>query len=131
MEERLRPLSLRGFVEIVTSLSSFTDSDPFQDNQDLLIVSGVFSFPDSSSGNVAIFSFGNNTWTRLGKDSDLPGPVTATEVNDGNSSSIFVTGKSSDGSQSYLSFWNGLNWTQLRELFDNETHVGDEDLSFV
>jgi len=40
----------------------------------------------------------------LGKDGDLPGPVAATEVNDGNSSSIFVTGRSTDGSKSYLSF---------------------------
>lgn len=92
-------------------------------NQDSLIVSGVLSFPDSSSGNVAIFSFGNNTWTKLGKDGDLPGPVTAAEVNDGNSSSIFVTGKSTDGTQSYLSYWNGFNWTQLQSDFGSNTNI--------
>lgn len=102
---------------VVIRQFSVTDSDFFQDNQNTLIVSGDFSFPDSSSGNVALYSFGNNTWTRLGKDGDLPGPVTAAEVNDGNSSSIFVSGKSTDGKQSYLSFWNGFNWTQLRESF--------------
>jgi hypothetical protein len=105
-----------GFVQTVPVLSSLTNFKFLQDNQNSLIVSGALSFPDGSSGNVAIFSLGNNTWEKLGKDGDLPGPVTAAEVNDGNSSSIFVTGKSTDGTQSYLSFWNGLNWTQLREF---------------
>jgi hypothetical protein len=95
---------------------SVTDLGSFQDDQDLLVASGAFSFPDSSSVNVALFSFGNNTWTNLGKDGDLPGPVTALEVNAGNSSSIFAAGKSTDGTKSYLSFWNGLTWSLLREF---------------
>jgi len=93
-----------------------TDFGFFQDDQDSLVASGAFSFPDSSLVNVALFSFGNNTWTKLGKDGDLPGPVTALEVNAGNSSSIFAAGKSTDGTRSYLSFWNGLTWTLLREF---------------
>lgn len=131
MADKLPLLSWQGFVETIATFSSVTDFDLFQDNQDSLIVSGAFLFPDNSLGNVAIFSFGNNTWTRLGKDGDLPGPVTATEVNDGNSSSIFVTGKSTDGSQLYLSFWNGSNWNQLRESFDIKTRPCDEYLPFV
>jgi len=95
---------------------SVTDLVFSRGNQDSLVVSGAFSLPDSSSGNVALFSLGNNTWTRLGKDGDLPGPATAVEVNAGNSSSIFAAGKSTDGTKSYLSFWNGLTWTLFREF---------------
>ena len=95
---------------------SVADFDFCQDNQDSLVASGAFSFPDSSSVNVALFLFGNNTWTKLGKDGDLPGPVTALEVNAGNLSSIFAAGKSTDGTKPYLSFWNGLTWTPLREF---------------
>lgn len=93
-----------------------TDLVFFQNNQDSLVASGAFSLPDSSSVNVALFSFGNNTWTGLGKDGDLPGPVTAAEVNDGNSSSVFVAGRSTNGTTPYLSFWNGLTWSLLREF---------------
>ena len=117
MADRFRLLSWLGFVQTVARPPSVTDLNFSQDNQDSLIASGSFSFPDSSSANVALFSFGNNTWTRLGKDGDLPGPVTAVEVNDGNSSSIFAAGKSTDGTNPYLSFWNGLTWTLLRKFF--------------
>ena len=95
---------------------SVTDLNFFQSNQDSLVASGAFSLSDSSPANIALFSFGNNTWIQLGKDSDLPGPVTAVEVNAGNSSSIFAAGKSTNGTTSYLSFWNGLTWTLLSEF---------------
>lgn len=39
------------------------------------------------------FSFSNTTWTPLGASTDLPGPVTALEVNDKNASSIFAAGR--------------------------------------
>lgn len=48
----------------------------------------------------------------IGSGSDLPGPVEALEVNNGNSSSIFAAGRSSDGSP-FLSFWNGAKWSTL------------------
>lgn len=108
-------MSWLGFVHIVTRSPSVIDVGFVQDNQDLLVTSGAFSLPDNPSVNVALFSFGNNTWTRLGKDGDFLGPVTALEVNAGNLSSIFAAGKSTDGTESYLSFWNGSNWALLRE----------------
>jgi len=103
-------------VHALTRLLSVTNLIFLQNSQDSLVASGTFSLSDSSPANVALFSFGNNTWTRLGKDSDLPGPVTAVEVNAGNSSSIFAAGKSTNGTTSYLSFWNGLTWTLLSEF---------------
>ena len=79
-----------------------------------------------------MFSFANSTWVPVGSGTDIPGPVTAVTVDNGNSSSVFAAGRyvvceaitcgetyefcsyrSSDGSQSFLSFWNGLTWTLL------------------
>lgn len=120
-----------GFVQTATRPSSVTDLGLFQDNQDSLVASGAFSLSDSSPANVALFSFENNTWTRLGKDGDFPGPVTALEVNDGNSSSIFAAGKSTDGTKSYLTFWNGLNWTLLREFSHPYECACDDNLRFI
>ena len=59
------------------------------------MASGSLSLPSSSAFavSVATFSFSNNTWTGLGNEGDLPGPATAVEVNNGNSSSIFAAGR--------------------------------------
>lgn len=88
----------------------------FQDNQNILVASGSVGLSGNSGAGIATFSFSNNTWVGLGAQGDLPGLVTAVEVNNGNVSSIFAAGKSTDGTTSFLSFWNGASWTPLREL---------------
>lgn len=82
-------------------------------NQDILVVSGSIRLADETVSNVAQFSFVNATWIPLGTATDLPGPVTAVEVNNKNSSSIFAAGQSSDRASTFLSFWNGVTWTNL------------------
>lgn len=90
-----------------------------------------------ATANVAQYTISNTTWHAIGTGSDLPGVVTAVEVNGGNASSIFAAGRSvsstlylrcilinhtrsSDGSTAFLSFWNGDNWTLLREYLSLE-----------
>jgi len=49
----------------------------------------------------------------IGHASQIPGPVTACAVDNGNSSSIFAAGSASDGSSPFLIFWNGQEWKSL------------------
>lgn len=49
--------------------------------------------PNNVLCNVAQYSFSNATWSPVGNPSDIPGLVTAVEVNGGNSSSIFAAGR--------------------------------------
>lgn len=76
-------------VLVLNSISYFT----CQDNQDNLIAAGSFALSDNTLVNVAQFVFQNSSWSALGKGSDLPGPITAMEVNNGNGSSIFAAGR--------------------------------------
>ncbi|KAF7362018.1 SH3 domain-containing protein [Mycena venus] len=92
-------------------------------NQDYLIASGSIALSDNTAANVVQFAFANRTWASIGKGSDLPGPVTAVEVNAGNTSSIFAAGRSSDASSSFLSFWNGVSWTALSSTLESNTTV--------
>ncbi|KAJ7262315.1 cortical protein marker for cell polarity-domain-containing protein [Mycena haematopus] len=92
-------------------------------NQDYLIASGSIALSDNTPANVVQFAFANSTWASVGKGSDLPGPVTAVEVNAGNTSSIFVAGRSTDASSSFLSFWNGISWTALSSTLESNTTV--------
>ncbi|KAJ7045370.1 cortical protein marker for cell polarity-domain-containing protein [Mycena alexandri] len=92
-------------------------------NQDYLITAGSIALSDNTAANVAQFSFANATWASVGSGSDLPGPVTAVEVNAGNASSIFAAGRSSDASSSFLSFWNGATWTALSSTLESNTTV--------
>lgn len=85
------------------------------DKLDTIVVAGSLALADGTPSNVAEFSISNTTWSAVGSSSDLPGPVTAMEVNDGNSSSIFAAGQSTDGSASFLSFWNGQSWNNVGE----------------
>ncbi|KAG6820890.1 hypothetical protein H0H93_010234 [Arthromyces matolae] len=55
-------------------------------DQESLIASGSTALSDNTPANVVQFSFANNTWTALGDSGELPGPVTAVEVNNGNAS---------------------------------------------
>ncbi|KAF8622348.1 hypothetical protein AX15_007080 [Amanita polypyramis BW_CC] len=92
-------------------------------NQELLIVAGSIKLSDGTITNVAQYSLNNETWTSIGSGSDLPGPVTAVEVNDGNVRSIFAAGRSNDSSTSFLSFWNGQKWTSLESSFESNTTI--------
>ncbi|KAJ6499441.1 cortical protein marker for cell polarity-domain-containing protein [Mycena sanguinolenta] len=92
-------------------------------NQDFLIASGSIALSDNTAANVVQYAFANTTWVSVGKGSDIPGPVTAVEVNAGNVSSIFVAGRSTDASSSFLSFWNGISWTALSSALESNTTV--------
>lgn len=60
---------------------------------DSLIAAGSVALADSTSANVASYSLTNSTWSSVGQGSDLPGPVTALEINNGNASSVFAAGR--------------------------------------
>ncbi|KAK0212989.1 cortical protein marker for cell polarity-domain-containing protein [Desarmillaria ectypa] len=92
------------------------------DNQELLVVAGSIALSDNTEANVVQFSFSNSSWTSVGSGGDIPGPVTALEVNSANSSSIFAAGKTSDGA-SFLTFWNGQSWSILSSSFESSTVV--------
>jgi hypothetical protein len=64
-----------------------------QSNEEYLIASGSIALSDNTAANVAQFTFSNTSWASVGSGSDLPGPVTAVEVNAGNASSIFAAGR--------------------------------------
>ncbi|GLB37220.1 putative cortical protein marker for cell polarity [Lyophyllum shimeji] len=91
-------------------------------NQEFLVASGSIALSDNTV-NVVQFGFANSTWTPLGTPGELPGPVSALEVNNGNASSIFAAGRSSDGSSSFLSFWNGVHWSTIGSTFQGGTTV--------
>ena len=69
------------------------NGDLQQDKDDVIVVAGSVALADSTPATVAAFSISNNTWSAVGSSSQLPGPVTAIGVNDGNSSSIFAAGR--------------------------------------
>lgn len=100
----------------------------------MVVVAGSVALADSTPATVAAFYISNGTWAAVGDANNLPGPVTAVGVNDGNSSSIFAAGRygsilssfiygfskynviilrSSDGSSPFLYFWNGQSWNSL------------------
>ncbi|KAK0455134.1 cortical protein marker for cell polarity-domain-containing protein [Armillaria borealis] len=92
------------------------------DNEELLVTAGSIALSDNTEANVAQFSFSNSSWASVGSGADIPGPVTALEVNSANSSSIFAAGKTSDGA-SFLTFWNGQTWSTLSSTFQSSTVV--------
>lgn len=59
----------------------------------MIVIAGSLALADGTGANVAEFSIANSTWSAVGGTSELPGPVTALEVNNGNASSIFAAGK--------------------------------------
>lgn len=93
-----------------------TQSFAEQSNQEILIAAGSIALPDNTISNVAQYSLPNATWLAVGTGSEIPGPVQAVEVNNGNSSSVFAAGKTTDGT-SFLSFWNGAKWVTLGTIF--------------
>ncbi|KAG7090837.1 hypothetical protein E1B28_009919 [Marasmius oreades] len=90
-------------------------------NQDLVVVAGSITLSDNKAANVVQYIVSNNTWSALGSGSDLPGPVTAVEVNGGNIDSVFAAGKSSDSS--FLMFYNGTRWTPLASTLQKDSVV--------
>jgi hypothetical protein len=68
-------------------------SDLHKSNPALLVAGGSIVLPDGSPANIAAYSFTNNTWLPVGQGSQIPGPVTACEVDNGNASSIFAAGR--------------------------------------
>ncbi|KAH9942312.1 cortical protein marker for cell polarity-domain-containing protein [Epithele typhae] len=88
-----------------------------------LIVGGSIALADGTSANVATYAFANSTWSAVGDGSDLPGPVTAVEINNNNASSIFAAGRSTDNTTSFLSFWNGVSWTSVGSTLQSTTEV--------
>ncbi|KAH7905622.1 cortical protein marker for cell polarity-domain-containing protein [Hygrophoropsis aurantiaca] len=93
------------------------------DNEELLIVAGSINLSGIGSTNVAQYSFTNASWTAVGTGADIPGPVTAVEVNNGNVSSIFAAGRSYDGSSAFIMFWNGVSWTSIDSTLQSTTNV--------
>ncbi|KAH9045084.1 cortical protein marker for cell polarity-domain-containing protein [Lactarius hengduanensis] len=83
----------------------------------------IASVAYAGSNQDVLFTFNNASWSTLGDGADLPGPVTAITVNDGNSSSIFAAGRSVDGSSSYLVTWNGHVWTSQGSVFGGSSVV--------
>jgi hypothetical protein len=76
-----------------------------------------------NTANVAAYSFANNSWSTVGSGSELPGPVTAVEVNGGNLSSIFAAGRASDSSSAFLSVWDGHSWSSLGSTLEGTTNI--------
>ncbi|KAF8554722.1 hypothetical protein OG21DRAFT_1439806 [Imleria badia] len=92
-------------------------------NQELLVAAGVITLAGGTSANVAQYSFANNTWTAIGDPTMIPGPVTAVEVNNGNSSSIFAAGRTIDGSSSFMIFWDGVSWYNVGSAFPANSNI--------
>ncbi|KIJ49491.1 hypothetical protein M422DRAFT_27856 [Sphaerobolus stellatus SS14] len=95
----------------------------YTSNPELLIAAGTINLADGTAANVAAYSFSNSTWSPVGQSVNIPGPVTACEVDNGNSSSIFAAGSLSDGSSSFLVFWNGHQWNDIPSAFPDSSSV--------
>ncbi|KAJ3999992.1 cortical protein marker for cell polarity-domain-containing protein [Lentinula boryana] len=91
-------------------------------NQETLVAAGSIALSDSTEANVAQLTLSNMSWAAVGSGSDIPGPVTALEVNDANASSIFAAGKTSDNT-TFLTFFNGQNWTTLASTLQKDTAI--------
>ncbi|TCD62606.1 hypothetical protein EIP91_006652 [Steccherinum ochraceum] len=91
--------------------------------RDVIVAAGSIALADGTVANVAQYAIANGTWSAVGGSNALPGPVTALEVNDGNASSIFAAGRSSDGGSSYLSFWNGQSWSAVGSGFGSASDI--------
>ncbi|KAI8993776.1 cortical protein marker for cell polarity-domain-containing protein [Trametes punicea] len=88
-----------------------------------LVAGGSIALADNTQTNVALYSLSNGTWSAVGNSGDLPGPVTAVEVNDGDANSIFAAGRSSDASSPFLYYWDGKSWQSVGEGLQGSTDV--------
>ncbi|KAI6121611.1 cortical protein marker for cell polarity-domain-containing protein [Pisolithus sp. B1] len=92
-------------------------------NEEFLVAGGAITLPNGTTTSVAQYSFSNATWTAVGNPTDIPGPVTALEVNDGNSSSIFAAGRTTDGSSSFMVFWDGISWSDIGTTLQGNSNI--------
>lgn len=92
-------------------------------NEEFLVAGGVITLPNGTTTSVAQYSFSNATWTAVGNPTDIPGPVTALEVNDGNSSSIFAAGRTTDGSSPFMVFWDGTSWSYIGTTLQGNSNI--------
>ncbi|TBU29554.1 cortical protein marker for cell polarity-domain-containing protein [Dichomitus squalens] len=90
---------------------------------DTLIAAGSIALADSTHANVASYELSNSTWSSVGDGSTLPGPVTAVEVDNNNKSAVFAAGRASDGSSSFLYFWDGKNWNSVGSTLESTTEI--------
>jgi hypothetical protein len=91
-------------------------------NQETLIAAGSITL-DGSTTNVAQYNFANSTWAAIGNSAEIPGPVTAVTVNNGNSSSIFAAGRTNDGSSPFMMFWDGISWSSVGSSLQGSTNI--------
>ncbi|KAG2148328.1 cortical protein marker for cell polarity-domain-containing protein [Suillus cothurnatus] len=91
-------------------------------NQETLIAAGSITL-DGSTTNVAQYNFANSTWAAIGNSAEIPGPVTAVTVNNGNSSSIFAAGRTNDGSSPFMMFWDGISWSSVGSSLQGTTNI--------
>lgn len=64
-----------------------------QNSRDIIVAAGSIALADGTGANVAEYAIANSTWSAVGDSTQLPGPVTVIEVNNGNFSSIFAAGR--------------------------------------
>ncbi|KAF9519271.1 hypothetical protein BS47DRAFT_1312769 [Hydnum rufescens UP504] len=98
-----------------------TSVDYAKDPADTLVVAGSLVLSDGTPANVAKYHFVNSTWSPIG--SGLPGPVSAIRINDQNLRSIFVAGRSADGTTPFMLHWDGSSWNSLGDEFQGSTAV--------
>ncbi|KAF8513096.1 cortical protein marker for cell polarity-domain-containing protein [Hysterangium stoloniferum] len=115
--------SLKQWAQLGSGIQGDVSTVLYTSNPDLLIAAGSIRLSDGTSANVAAYSFTNSTWSAVGQGTQIPGPVTACEVDNGNFSSIFAAGSSSDGSTPFLTFWNGLTWKTLDSTLQPATSI--------
>lgn len=92
-------------------------------NQETLIAAGSITLLGGSTTNVAQYNFANSTWAPIGNSAEIPGPVTAVTVNNGNSSSIFAAGRTDDGSSPFMMFWDGVSWSSVGSSLQGTTNI--------
>ncbi|TFK18925.1 hypothetical protein FA15DRAFT_602377 [Coprinopsis marcescibilis] len=92
------------------------------DQQDVLFVGGSLAASDNAPANVLQYSFSNSSWIPVGSASDLPGPVTAIELNNGDARNAFAAGQDGSG-QPFLSHYNGEGWTVLESSLGPNSNV--------
>ncbi|EJD52524.1 hypothetical protein AURDEDRAFT_111189 [Auricularia subglabra TFB-10046 SS5] len=101
-------------------VSSITYAGP---KLDTLLAGGSIILADNTASNVASFSVPNTTWSAVGGGQGIPGPVTALEVNNGNSSSVFAAGRSTDGASTFFIHFDGASWKTLSSTFSADSTV--------
>ncbi|PWN50996.1 hypothetical protein IE53DRAFT_68983 [Violaceomyces palustris] len=81
-----------------------------------LVVAGSITLNNQETCLVS-YDFDTQIWTALGSvgtgNGQAPGPATAASVDDLNINSIFVAGRTSDGTEPYLTKWDGTSYVPV------------------